>query len=89
MFLPADASFLGAIILPSFPHLILLAVVFCFGPTENKVGMVTRLIIRLTGPLPPRSSTFIKSAKKGGLDFSFFMFSDTFQVICFLAFLAA
>ena len=40
----------------------------------------------MTRPLPP---TFIKSAKKGGLDFSFFIFSDTFQVIGFLAFLAA
>ena len=73
--LPAEASFLGAIVLPSFPHPIFLAVVFCFGPTENKVGMVARLTTRLTGSLPP---TFIKSAKKGGLDFSFFIFSDTF-----------
>ena len=83
--LPAEASFLRAILLPSFPHLIFLAVVFCLGPTENKVRMVTRL----TRPLPPSSSTFIKSAKKGGLDFSFFIFSETFQVIGFLAFLAA
>ena len=87
--LPAEASFLGAILLPSFPHLIFLAVVFCLGPTENKVRMVTRLTTRLTRPLPPSSSTFIKSAKKGGLDFSFFIFSDTFQVIGFLVFLAA
>ena len=86
--LPADASFLGAILLPSFPHLIFLAVVFCLGPTENKVGTVTHLITHLTKPLPPNSCTFIKSAKKGGLDFSFFIFSDTFQVIGFLAFLA-
>ena len=40
----------------------------------------------MSRPLPP---TFIKSAKKVGLDFSFFIFSDTFQVIGFLAFLAA
>ena len=84
--LPAEASFLGAILLPSFPHLIFLAVVFCLGPTEKKVGTVTCLTTRLTRPLPP---TFIKRAKKGGLDFSFFIFSDTFQVIGFLAFLAA
>ena len=84
--LPAEASFLGTILLPSFPHLIFLAVVFCLGPTENKVGTVTLLTTLLTGSLPP---TFIKSAKKGGLDFSFLIFSDTFQVIGFLAFLAA
>ena len=84
--LPAEASFLGAILLPSFPHLIFLAVVFCLGPTENKVRTVTHLTTRLTGHLPP---TFIKNAKKEGLDFSFFIFSDTFQVIGFLAFLAA
>ena len=86
--LPADASFLGAILLPSFPCLIFLAVVFCLGPTESKVGMVTYLTTHLTRSLPSRSSTFIKSAKKGGLDFSFLISSDTFQVTGFLAFLA-
>ena len=84
--LPADASFLGAILLPSLPCLIFLAVVFCLGPTENKVRTVTSLTTHLTRPLSP---AFIKMQRKGNLISPSFFFSNTFQVVGFLAFLAA
>ena len=78
---PADAGFLGAIILPSLPWHTFFWVVFCLATKNEKI---TRLTTRLTFLLLP---TLIEPVQEWEFDIFFFLLSNTAQMESLFAFI--